>query len=130
VEEVAEYVREEYAEGASLVEVGIGARDETARTLAAAGFDVTATDDRDVETRSTVEFVRDDVASPDMSVYEDASLVYSLRPPYEIHADIDGVARAVGADTLLAPLARRRRPSQRTRTCQPPWARTLRAPVG
>jgi len=102
---LVEYVRKNYVEGARLVEVGIGERDGTARALADAGFEVTATDIHDVETGEGVEFVRDDVTSPDTSVYEGASLVYSLRPPYEIHADIDSVARSVGADTLLVPLA-------------------------
>ena len=102
---IVEYVRENYVEGARLVEVGVGERDDTARALADADFEVTATDAREVETGEGVEFVRDDVKSPDMSVYGGASLVYSLRPPYEIHSDIDDVARSVGADTLLAPLA-------------------------
>jgi uncharacterized UPF0146 family protein len=99
------YVCEHYPEGADVVEVGIGRRDETARCLAEEGFDVTATDVRDLGTQDAVEFVCDDVTSPDLSVYDGASLVYSVRPPYEIHAKIDAVARSVGADTLLAPLA-------------------------
>lgn len=87
------------------MEVGIGKRDETACGIADAGFEVTATDVREIDTGGGVSFVRDDVTSPDVSVYEGASLVYSVRPPYEIHGNIDGVARSVGADTLLVPLA-------------------------
>jgi len=98
-------VVENYTEGARLVEVGVGRRDAAARALAEVGFDVTVTDMQDVGTREDVDFVRDDVTSPDISVYEGASLVCSLRPPYEIHGDIDRVARSVGADTLIAPLA-------------------------
>ena len=96
---------ENYTRGVCLVEVGVGRRDATACALAEAGFDVTATDTNEVETDERVEFVRDDIMSPDISVYEGASLVYSLRPPYEIHDNIDDVARSVGADTLLMPLA-------------------------
>jgi hypothetical protein len=110
---LVEYVRENYAEGARIVEVGVGRRDDTARALADAGFEVAATDVRDVETGEGVEFVRDDVTSPDTSVYEDASLIYSLRPPYEIHSDIDSIARSVGADTLLVPLADEGTPLER-----------------
>ena len=102
---LVEYMRENYVDGTRIVEVGVGRRDSTACALADAGFEVTATDLRDVETGKGVDFARDDVTSPDTSVYEGASLVYSLRPPYEIHADIDSVARSVGADTLLVPLA-------------------------
>ena len=113
VETVAEYVRENYAEDARLVEVGVGRRDTTARRLAETGFDVTTTDVREVETCETVGFVFDDVTSPDLSVYRGASLVYSLRPPYEIHTEIDSVARSVGADTLLAPLGDEGTPLER-----------------
>lgn len=107
------FVRENYTEGARLVEVGVGRRDDTARALVDAGFDVTATDTDEVETDERVEFARDDVTSPDISVYEGASLVYSLRPPYEIHEYIDRVARSVGADTLLFPLADEGTPLER-----------------
>lgn len=106
-------MRENYTEGARLVEVGVGRRDDTARALVDAGFDVTATDTDEVETDERVEFARDDVTSPDISVYEGASLVYSLRPPYEIHEYIDRVARSVGADTLLFPLADEGTPLER-----------------
>ncbi|MDZ7687278.1 MAG: UPF0146 family protein [Halobacteriales archaeon] len=102
---VVGYVSDTYDEGVRLVEVGVGRCDKTARALSEAGFVVTATDVSNVDTGESVGFVRDDVTSPDISIYEDASLVYSLRPPYEIHADIDAVARSVGADTLLVPLA-------------------------
>lgn len=105
----------EYAESEKVVEVGVGRRDETARALSEAGFEVVATDTRGVEDDvcEGVEFVHDDVASPDTRVYEGASLVYSLRPPYEIHAEVDGVARSVGADTLLYPLADEATPLRR-----------------
>lgn len=106
MEEVSEFVKNEYAEGEKVVEVGVGRQDETARALSEAGFEVTVTDARDVEDDVRgVEFVSDDVTSTETTVYEGASLVYSLRPPYEIHADIDSVAREVGADALLVPLA-------------------------
>lgn len=105
VESVVEYVRDEYERGARLVEVGVGRRDETARELDGAGYGVTATDVRDVSDSVDVEFVRDDVTSPDVSVYEDAELVYSVRPPYEIHAALREVAERADADLLVAPLA-------------------------
>ncbi len=106
MEEVAEFVKGEYTEGEKIIEVGVGRQDETARALVDAGFEVVATDVRDLEGDvGGVEFVRDDVTSPETAVYEGASLVYSVRPPYEIHAAIDSVAHSVGADTLLVPLA-------------------------
>ncbi|MFW5984564.1 MAG: UPF0146 family protein [Halobacteria archaeon] len=107
MEAVVRYIKDEYTTDASLVEVGVGRRDETARRLAGEGYDVTATDVRDVggTVGDGVRFVRDDVRHPDGTVYENAGLVYALRPPYEIQAAVAEVARSVGADLLLAPLA-------------------------
>lgn len=105
VEPVVEYVRDEYEVGARLVEVGVGRRDQTARELDAEGYEVLATDVRDVGDSVSVDFVRDDVTSPDLSVYEDSALVYSVRPPYEIHAPLRDVAERVDAGLLVAPLA-------------------------
>lgn len=106
VDSVVGYVVEEYPAGASIVEVGVGRRDEAARRLVEEGYDLTATDLRDVrdEVADAVGFVRDDVRQPEASVYEGAELVYALRPPYEIHGAVADVARSVGADLLLAPL--------------------------
>lgn len=116
MEEVAEFVKNEYEEGEKVVEVGVGRQDGTARALNEAGFELTATDARDVKDGVRgVEFVRDDISSPKMAVYEGASLVYSLRPPYEIHAGLDSVARSVGADTLIVPLADEGTPLERDR---------------
>jgi uncharacterized UPF0146 family protein len=106
VEAVVGYITDEYARGADLVEVGVGRRDAAARALAAVGYGVTVTDVRELSgsVGDQLRFVRDDVREPDRSVYEGAELVYSLRPPYEIHAAIAETARRAGADALLAPL--------------------------
>lgn len=107
VESVVGHVVDEYPRGARIVEVGVGRRDETARRLAGEGYDVTVTDVRDVTDSISdgIRFVRDDVRRPDETVYEDAELIYALRPPYEIHAEVAEVACHVGADLLLVPLA-------------------------
>ncbi len=105
MDSVVKYVCDEYDMGARLVEVGVGRRDRTARELDAEGYDVTATDIRDVYDAVPVDFVRDDITSPDISVYEDAALIYSVRPPYEIHVALRDVAESVDADLLVAPLA-------------------------
>jgi len=107
VDAVADYITERYTEGARIVEVGVGRRADVARRLAREGYDVTTTDVRDVHDAvgDHINFVRDDVREPDASVYSDAVLVYSLRPPYEIHAALADVAREAEADLLVAPLA-------------------------
>ncbi|MDY6779253.1 MAG: UPF0146 family protein [Halobacteria archaeon] len=105
-EEVAEYVSEEYS--GKVVEVGVGRRYGVARSLAERGFDVTVTDvyareEFDADTEG-VEYAEDDVREPRLSVYEGASLIYSVRLPPELHPYLDDVAREVGADLLVVPL--------------------------
>jgi uncharacterized UPF0146 family protein len=107
VEPVAGYIADEYPTGAHIVEVGVGRHDTVARQLASEGYDVTATDIRDISeaVSERVEFVRDDVRSPDAAVYEGASLVYSLRAPYELHSDLVEVTRRFGADLIVSTVA-------------------------
>lgn len=51
-----------------------------------------------------IRFVRDDVTDPDLSVYEGAALIYSMRPPPELQPYLLRLARTAGADLLLKPL--------------------------
>jgi len=83
--------------GERVVEVGVGRRPDVAAELAAAGYDVVATDVDDHETPPDVTFRRDDVTDPDGDVYASAALVYALRCPPELQRPLVDVARSVGA---------------------------------
>ncbi len=83
--------------GARVVEVGVGRRTDVAARLAAAGYDVVATDVRERSVPAAVAFRRDDVTDPDPTVYADAALVYALRCPPELQAPLRAVAAAAGA---------------------------------
>jgi uncharacterized protein len=99
-----------HREAKRIVEVGVGQRPETARTLAIAipGCRVVATD---VDVRALARLsgepflaVRDDVSEPDMRRYLGASLVYAVRPPPELVPYIQEVAAAAGAECLCVHL--------------------------
>ncbi|MDY6765019.1 MAG: UPF0146 family protein [Halobacteria archaeon] len=102
MERVAEFIKETYPESSKIVEVGVGRNTTVARLLNPC-FNLVVTD---VELRDfeDLNFVRDDITNPSLSVYEGASLIYSVRPPYELHDDLLKVARKVGADLLIVPL--------------------------
>src|SRR5437879_12969019 len=46
-----------------------------------------------------------DVFSPSLHVYQGASLIYSLNPPIEIVPALEKLAKEIGADLLVKPMA-------------------------
>lgn len=98
-EDIAEYILQNYRN--KVVEVGVGAMPEVAVALKDK-MDVTVTDIN--EPRYTgVRFCIDDIFNPDMEIYKNASLVYSIRPPIDIQEAIAKAAKEVGADLLIRP---------------------------
>ncbi|MCE8423014.1 MAG: hypothetical protein J5U17_09290 [Candidatus Methanoperedens sp.] len=98
-QDIAEYIRKNYK--TKVVEVGIGSLPQVAIALKDS-LDVIVTDV--VELKYTeVHSVIDDIFSPDIEIYQDASLIYSIRPPVDIQEAIARVAKEVGADLLIRP---------------------------
>jgi len=107
VNKVAKYINAEFPDAETIVEVGVGERDGVACTLVQEGYNVTVTDvrnHRELGIDEGLDFVRDDVTQPDSSVYQDSDLIYSLRPPYELHGAIEELSQEVGASLLIAPI--------------------------
>lgn len=48
-----------------------------------------------------IEFLKDDVTNPDLSIYKGADLIYSLRAPFELYESLLDIARKTGADLIL-----------------------------
>ena len=46
---------------------------------------------------------RDDIFAPDIEIYKNASLIYSIRPPVDFQEAMAGVAKEAGADLLIRP---------------------------
>ncbi len=100
-EDIAEYIIKNYRN--KVVEVGVGSLPEVALLLKDK-MDVIVTDIDDHKF-SGLKFCRDDIFSPDFSIYKDASLIYSIRPPIDIQLAIAEIAGFVGADLIIRPFS-------------------------
>lgn len=100
-EDLAEFIRSRYR--GKVVEVGAGFVTDVAAKLKALDLDMVVTDltERELE---GICVQADDIFSPRMEIYEDASLIYALRPPLEVQIAMGDLARKVGADVLVRPL--------------------------
>ena len=99
---IADYISKNYS--GKVIEVGVGRRWDTARELAGNGFEVTVVDIIDISPVG-LKYVKDDITNPDLRVYQDASLIYSIRPPVELFPYIIETARKVRADCIIRPLS-------------------------
>ena len=88
----------------SVVEVGVGNRPGVAAGLVARGVDVTATDIRERPVPEGVEFVRDDVTEPTLSVYAGADAVFARNLAPELQEPVVRVAWRVDAECLFTTL--------------------------
>ena len=101
---LSEFVKRNYS--GRVVEVGCGRRSRTAFILTRS-LDIIVTDILESEAVDGCIkpfYIKDDITSPDLNLYQNAQLLYSLRPPLEIQHSILRVALSVQADVLLKPL--------------------------
>jgi uncharacterized UPF0146 family protein len=49
--------------------------------------------------------LQDDITHPDLKIYKNAKLIYSIRPPEELHPHLMKLAEKVGADLIIKPLS-------------------------
>jgi uncharacterized UPF0146 family protein len=105
------FIRENYLSARKIVEVGVGHRIDVAlmvkMSVPGAEVIVTDKDENWVRSRRTtrVRMVADDVLYPSLPIYQGAKLIYSLHPPLELVPALQGLARSVGADLLVVPVA-------------------------
>jgi uncharacterized UPF0146 family protein len=108
-DDLVEYVRENYSRASKIVELGVGSRIAVAerikKHLPLAEVLVTDKDEVWVRKHMTgrVRAVADDVMFPQTPIYQNASLVYSIHPPFEIVAPMVALAGSIGADLLVVP---------------------------
>lgn len=95
----AEYILRYYPD-MPIVEVGIGADFRVFKELKRRNADVKAVDINP----SSQDVTRGDVLNPDMDIYGDSRLIYSIRPPPELVPYIEKIARRAGADLIIRPL--------------------------
>jgi uncharacterized UPF0146 family protein len=98
-EDIAEYILRNYKN--KVVEVGVGSLPHVALLLKDK-LDVVMTDVND-QKYAGIRFCRDDIFNPDIGIYKNASLLYSIRPPIDLQEAIAKTAKEAGADLLIRP---------------------------
>uniref|UniRef100_A0A7C4W2X6 UPF0146 protein ENL48_00375 n=1 Tax=Geoglobus ahangari TaxID=113653 RepID=A0A7C4W2X6_9EURY len=98
--DLIEFISKKYS--GKIVEIGIGRYQDVARELIKLGFNVVVTDVRRIQ--SDLKIIIDDVCNPRFEIYRGASLLYSIRPPYEIQRCILSLAKKIGSDVIIVPL--------------------------
>ncbi len=86
-----------------VVEVGVGCVPEVALLLAP-HIEVLATE-KTGRSVGDLFVVEDDIFSPNLDLYQEASLIYSIRPPLEMQIAMGKLAQEIGADVIVRPLA-------------------------
>lgn len=97
---LAEFIADRYRR---VAEIGIGNYTKVAEYLVSRGVDVIATDVKPV-TEKKLKFFVDDITSPNIKLYDNVELVYSIRPPPELFSFIKMLANRVNADCIIKPL--------------------------
>jgi uncharacterized UPF0146 family protein len=108
-DELVDYVRENYSRASKIIEIGVGSRIDIAekirKALPLAEVLVTDKDEAWVRQHSTsqIRAVADDVRFPQTPIYEKASLLYAIHPPFEIVEPMVLLTRRIKADLLVIP---------------------------
>jgi uncharacterized UPF0146 family protein len=103
-EVLLEFIKSRYS--GTIVEIGCGKCSPTAIALSRF-FEIVATDVLEinaVDHHIEQIYVKDDVTHPNLQLYLDASLIYSIRPPLEIQQSILNLSERVRADSIIKPL--------------------------
>jgi len=98
-EDIAEYILNNYRD--KVVEVGVGSLPHVAMLLKDK-LDVVVTDVNE-KSYAGIKFFRDNIFAPNIGIYRNASLIYSIRPPVDMQEAMAKVAKEAGADLLIRP---------------------------
>ena len=83
------------------IEVGIGRNQEAARIVWDAGILVRCTDVKPLVIPGELPFSRDDIFSPDLSLYKGAEVLYAIRPAPEMIHPLIELAGQINADLIV-----------------------------
>ncbi len=98
---LVDYIAEKYS---SVAEIGIGHYPDIAYKLVLKGIDIIATDIYPFHYRD-IKFFIDDITEPDISIYNSARLIYSIRPAPELVIYMKKLARTIKVDLIVKPLS-------------------------
>lgn len=97
-----DYIEKNYEHAHKVVEVGVGKFPIVARDLKEhLKLNIVLTD----IIPSHDDIILDDICHPNLKIYKGAELIYSIRPPEELHPCLVRVAREVGSDLIIKPLS-------------------------
>ncbi len=125
-EQVIDWIKQNHSSARKIVEIGVGHRLDVAERLASAlpQAEIIATDKDEswVRSRKTgrLRTAADDVMFPSISLYQGASLIYSLHPPQELISALVKLAIRVGAALLVVPTS-----DERHEFDSHPWRETV-----
>lgn len=97
-DDFSEYIIQHYAHADCVVEVGGGHFNQVAMNLQRRlKVNIIITDIKPCHKS----IVQDDITHPDLKIYKEAQLIYSIRPPEELHPHLQRLAEEVGADLII-----------------------------
>ena len=101
-DDFGQYIINNYAQADKIVEVGAGKFHKVALILQKnLKTPIIMTDIKP----SGNDVLQDDICNPDLKIYKGASLIYSIRPPEELHPSLVKVAEMIGSDLIIKPLS-------------------------
>lgn len=95
---IGRYIADHYH---NIVEVGVGQNFTAAEIISLSGINVRCTDLKPQEPPADVLFFTDDVFFPDIGLYADADLIYSIRPAEEMMPALIALARRIDCDLIV-----------------------------
>lgn len=98
---LADYIAGRYGR---IAEIGIGHFPDMAFSLMERGVKVIATDIYPFQYEG-LNIVTDDITAPELSIYENIKLLYSMRPPSELVPYMKRLAGMISADLIVKPLS-------------------------
>ncbi|GAB4314555.1 MAG: UPF0146 family protein [Methanobacteriaceae archaeon] len=96
------YIINNYSDADKIVEVGVGNFVKVAHTLRRyLNKDIIMTDIKPYHK----EIIVDDITKPDLKLYEGTALIYSIRPPAELHPYLVDLAIKINSDLIIKHLS-------------------------
>ncbi len=100
--DLTQYIINNYNHTPKIVEVAVGNYLEVALDLRKhPKLNMVMTDIKPSHTR----IIQDNICHPNLKIYKNASLIYSIRPPEELHPCLVEVAEKVESDLIIKPLS-------------------------
>lgn len=107
---IAEFIVRHYPNAKKIIEIGVGKAPFTALILKKLikNLDMVVIDKDQYVINNLrglgLNGIVDDVWSPRIELYQDADLIYSIRPPFELFSKIVEIGKSVRSDVLIIPL--------------------------